>query len=142
MLPALARAGPDFQLSLAPELEVGAGFDDNLFLNPELVQNSGLQLGDGILHVAPRAAATLHLYGHQLSLPYDLILHDPLSGNYGIIADQLATLDFRSAALETPLAPLVLELTGLAERYDATFTNIGTPPDVTTNFDAFWLAGV
>jgi len=142
ILPALARADPEFRLSLAPELEVGGGFDDNLFLNPELVGNTGPQYGDGILHVAPRVAAAVRAYGYQLSLSYDLILHEPLSFKYGIIADQLATLDLRSAVLDTPLVPVVLELSGVVERYDATFTNFPIDGDAITNFDAFGLVGV
>jgi hypothetical protein len=130
---------------LAPELEVGAGYDDNLFLNPDLATAPSGPVADAILHVATRLPASLRLGGHQLLLSYDLEWHQPLSGDFGSLVDQLMGLEYRSPELDTPLSPMVLHVGGIAERYDATFTSAPTGLAAVagrTNYDAFWLYGV
>ena len=135
-----AREGP--QLAVAPEVEVGAGYDDNLFLNPSLVGAPSGPVGDSILHVQPRILATLRAAGDSLSLGYDLVWHQPLSGRYGSITDHLVWLEYRTPEIETPLWPLVLRVAGLLERYDAPFTSLElTPGRVIEDYDAFWLPG-
>ncbi|HJZ88098.1 MAG TPA: isoamylase early set domain-containing protein [Polyangia bacterium] len=125
------------RLQLAPEVEVGAGYDDNLFLNATLVGSTNPPVADGILHVEPRLLFELRSRGHALALRYDLIWHEPLSGRYGSVTDHLATLEYRPPVLATPLLPLVLSLQALGERYDATFTSLAQTED----YDAFWLGG-
>ena len=138
MLAVLLLLVGDPRLVVTPDAEVGLGYDDNLFLNPDLVSAAGGAVGDYILHVAPRIpAAFLFGDGHSLTLTYDLVWHEPLSGSYGTIADQLTTLEYRTPEIATGLAPLVLRAQAIGERYDATFTSNGT----ISNYDAFWLGG-
>lgn len=138
MLAVLLLLVGDPRLVVAPDVEVGFGYDDNLFLNPDLVSAAGGAVSDYILHVAPRIPAAFQFgEGHSLTFTYDLVWHEPLSGTYGTIADQLITLEYRTPEINTGFAPLVLRAQGIAERYDATFTSNGT----ITNYDAFWLGG-
>jgi hypothetical protein len=129
------------RLSVASNLELGAGYDDNLFLNPNLVGSTNVPLADGILHVQPRVLLSLGTAGHLVAFGYDLIWHQPLSGNFGSIADHLFTLEYRTPALLAAWLPMWLRAAAIGERYDATFTSPPDPGSSGDDYDAFWLGG-
>ncbi|HEX9105340.1 MAG TPA: hypothetical protein VF997_24185, partial [Polyangia bacterium] len=60
------------RLSLAPELSVGAGYDDNLYLDPTLT-SAAPPRADAIIDVRPSLLASLVRRGHTLALDADYL---------------------------------------------------------------------
>jgi hypothetical protein len=109
-----ARAEPP-RLSLSPELSLGAGYDDNLFLDPaQSGATTAAPRADTIFDVHPALLARLSAGGHALALDADYLERVTVSN--GELRDLLLRLDW-SAPLWHHLR---LSLAGLYEHYEAT----------------------
>jgi hypothetical protein len=108
-----ARA--DFADGVVPELRLGAGYDDNLFLDANPQGPLATQRrSDAIFDVAPRVLSWVGLGAHTLYLDLDYL--ERLTLQSGELRDFNAKLGYRSS----PLGPIRLRLLGLYEHYEAT----------------------
>jgi hypothetical protein len=94
LLSASARA--DVQARLVPELRLGAGYDDNLFLDPNLAGSTPAR-GDAIFDVEPRLVGQLTARRHALTLQLDYL--ERLTPSTGDVRDLWVRLDWRSPSL-------------------------------------------
>jgi hypothetical protein len=81
------------RLSLAPELSVGAGYDDNLFLDPTLTSATPPR-ADAIIDIRPSLLARLQHRGHSLALDGNYL--ERVTPSNGHIRDLLLRLDWSS----------------------------------------------
>lgn len=107
-----ARA--DGSVSLVPELRLGAGYDDNLFLDasPQGVPSSQVR-ADAIFDVEPRVAARLSVNGHTLLLQADYLERITVANQ------DLRDLTLRLDYLAPRLGPLQLLAAAVYEHYAA-----------------------
>ena len=101
--------------ALVPELSVGAGYDDNLFLDAfPAGPMDARPTADAIFDVEPRLLARIGVRGHALSLSIDDLERFTVSSGH------LRDLDLRLGYRSTPLGPVEL-FGGVAwEHWDAT----------------------
>lgn len=109
VLPARAQT----RWSLAPELSLGAGWDDNLFLDPTLAGAGAAPRADVIFDVHPSLVAAMTRHDHALSLTADYLERITLSN--GDLRDLYLRLDWASAAWHR----LRLLAGGFYEHYEA-----------------------
>jgi hypothetical protein len=107
-----ARA--EVRVGLVPELRLGGGYDDNLFLDADPARTVPSNLrADGIFDVAPRLVARLAAARHALVLSADYLERITLSN--GDLRDAGLRLDWASA----PVGPLRFLVSGVYEHYEA-----------------------
>ncbi|HEY3352786.1 MAG TPA: glycogen-binding domain-containing protein [Polyangia bacterium] len=133
LLCSLARpAAAQPRLLGGAELDLGYGYDTNLFLDavPALTHGdvlAGQPAQSPYLHVLAAPRAALRLGGHVLEGSYGLALRQ--TGSYGAILDQTGRVAYRTPRL----GPLDLTLAALVDRYLITAT--------AQHADSFWAAG-
>jgi hypothetical protein len=100
-----------------PELRLGAGYDDNLFLdaNPQGVAGAERR-ADAIVDIAPRLVGRLLAGGHLLRVTADYL--ERITPNNGDLRDLLLRADWVSRTLDTR-ARIHLAAAALYELYDA-----------------------
>ena len=101
------------RLTLAPELSVGAGYDDNLFLDPTLT-SAAAPRGDAIIDVRPSLLAALVARGHTLALDADYL--ERITPSNGDLRDLVTRVGWSSPAWRH----LRLGLAARYEHYEAT----------------------
>jgi len=108
----LARA--DVRGGLTPELRVGAGYDDNLFLDAHPTGTLPSQVySDFIFDVEPRLDARLGLGRHALTLGADFL--ERVTPSNGDLRDLTLRLEYRAP----PIGPVTLYAAALYEYYGA-----------------------
>ena len=101
------------RLTLSPSLSVGAGYDDNLFLDPTLT-GAAPPRADAIIDVRPSLLAALLRRGHTLALDVDYL--ERITPSNGDLRDLLARLGWSSPSWHR----LRLALAARYEHYEAT----------------------
>jgi hypothetical protein len=101
------------RLSLLPELSLGAGYDDNLFLDPALAGAALQPRGDAIFDVHPSLLARATRRGHTLALDADYL--ERLTPSNGDLRDLLLRLAWSSPVWRR----VRLSVGGLYEHYEA-----------------------
>jgi hypothetical protein len=109
-----AAARADTRVALIPRLTLGAGYDDNLFLdaNPSGALPSQIR-SDAIFDVEPALRGELGAGRHSFALSLDYL--ERITPANGDLRDLAARLDWRSPEL----GPIRLALAGLYEHYQA-----------------------
>ncbi len=100
------------RLSLAPELSLAAGYDDNLFLDPSLT-GAAPPRADAVVDVRPSLSAALARAGHTLALDVDYL--ERITPSNGDIRDLGARLSWRTPTWHR----LQLAVASVYEHYEA-----------------------
>ena len=101
------------RLSLSPSLSVGAGYDDNLFLDPRLT-GAAPPRADAIIDVRPALLASLLHRGHTLALDADYL--ERITPSNGDLRDLVLRLGWSSPAWHR----MRLSVGARYEHYEAT----------------------
>jgi hypothetical protein len=108
-------AHAQLRLSLTPQLSLGAGYDDNLFLDANPAGPMATQLrADAIIDIRPALAARLVTRDHALALSADYL--ERVTPHNGDLRDVLLRLDWASRAWHR----LRLLTSAFYEHYEAT----------------------
>lgn len=108
-----AGAAAQTRFVLSPQLSVGAGYDDNLFLDPTLTGAAPAR-ADAIVDVRPSLAASLLRRGHTLALDADYL--ERITPSNGDLRDLLVRLGWSSPSWHR----LRLAVAARYEHYEAT----------------------
>jgi hypothetical protein len=115
----LSAARADVLFGARPEARMGAGYDDNLFLDPSTLlptqPPSDAAKGDAIIDIEPSFLAWLEGRGHRLVLDVDYL--ERITPTYQDLRDATITLGWRSA----PLGPISFLVGGRYEHWGTDF---------------------
>jgi hypothetical protein len=115
LLFASATARADVLLGARPELRLGAGYDDNLFLDANPSGPTSPQIhADAIIDVAPRVLGWLIAARHTLTLDADYL--ERFTPSNGDLRDAVVRLEWRPPTL----GPLALAFAGFYEHWEST----------------------
>ncbi|MGZ3438626.1 MAG: hypothetical protein ACXVDD_03895, partial [Polyangia bacterium] len=106
-------AGAQTRLSLSPALSVGAGWDDNLFLDPTLT-SAAPPRADAIIDFRPSLSAALVHRAHTLALDADYL--ERVTPSNGDLRQLLVRVEWRSPLWHR----LRLSVAALYDHYEAT----------------------
>jgi len=111
---AAVPARADVHGSLVPELRLGAGYDDNLFLDANPTGALPTQIrSDAIFDVEPRLSARLSAGGHVLALTADYLERITVANR------DLRELSLRLDWISAPAGPVDFVVAGVYEHYAA-----------------------
>jgi hypothetical protein len=109
-----SSAHAQLRLSLTPQLSLGAGYDDNLFLDANPAGPMPMQLhADAIIDIRPALTARLITHDHALALSVEYL--ERVTPSNGDLRDLLLRLDWASPAWHR----LRLVASGFYEHYEA-----------------------
>jgi hypothetical protein len=126
--------------TLAPALTVGAGYDDNLFLDPTLTSARPAR-ADAVFDLHPTLLASLVAHGHAFVLDADYL--ERLTPSSGDLRDLLLRIGWSSPLWHRLRASLggVYEHYGTSAYTDDTFDLGGAEASVRGLFATAWIQG-